>query len=53
MAKKCYRGHYCWVCRRIRANERFTGKGHARHICRDCELKIRVQARLGKPESDS
>ncbi|MFO0916275.1 MAG: hypothetical protein U0795_25170 [Pirellulales bacterium] len=30
------RGHYCWACDRIRANERFTGRGHARHVCRDC-----------------
>ena len=22
-------GHYCWVCGRTRANERFSGKGHA------------------------
>ena len=29
-------GHYCWVCGRVRANERFSGKGHARHVCKDC-----------------
>lgn len=29
-------GHYCYVCRRYRANEKFSGKGHARHICKDC-----------------
>lgn len=34
--KKKYRGHYCWACDRIRANERFSGGGHNRHICRDC-----------------
>ena len=34
--KKKRPGHYCWVCGRHRANERFSGKGHARHICRDC-----------------
>lgn len=47
MAKKRYRGHYCWVCRRIRANERFSGKGHSRHICRDCELMKRIVIRSG------
>ena len=26
-------GHYCKVCGRHRANEKFTGKGHATHIC--------------------
>ncbi|MDX9721093.1 MAG: hypothetical protein RBU37_10105 [Myxococcota bacterium] len=30
------KGHYCWVCDRWRAHERFTGKGHRRHVCRDC-----------------
>lgn len=45
MGKKQYRGHYCRVCGRIRANERFSGKGHARHVCRDCELKMRAEAR--------
>lgn len=29
-------GHWCWVCGRILANERFSGKGHARHICKEC-----------------
>ena len=38
-------GHYCWVCGRTRANERFSGKGHARHICKDC-------ARLPREERD-
>ena len=42
-------GHYCWVCGRTRANEKFSGKGHARHICKDCqrlprEERDRVQA---------
>jgi len=45
MGKKRYRGHYCWVCRRIRPNEKFSGKGHAKHICRECELKMRAKAR--------
>jgi hypothetical protein len=30
-------GHYCWVCGRTRANEKFSGKGHARHVCKDCQ----------------
>lgn len=38
-------GHFCRVCGRVRANERFSGKGHARHICRDCELRIRAEWR--------
>ncbi len=31
------RGHYCWACGRIRSNERFSGGGHQRHVCRDCQ----------------
>lgn len=38
-----YRGHFCWCCGRIRPNERFSGRGHARHLCRDC-------AKLGTAE---
>lgn len=30
------RGHYCWCCGRTRPNEQFSGKGHKRHLCRDC-----------------
>ena len=29
-------GHYCWACNCRRPNERFSGRGHARHLCRDC-----------------
>lgn len=43
MSRKRRRGHYCWSCGRIRANERFSGRGHARHLCKEC-------ARLGKDE---
>lgn len=29
-------GHWCWCCGRVLANERFSGKGHSRHICKEC-----------------
>lgn len=29
-------GHYCRICGRTRANERFSGKGHKKHICEEC-----------------
>ncbi len=29
-------GHYCWVCGCSRPNEKFSGKGHRNHVCRDC-----------------
>jgi hypothetical protein len=30
-------GHYCRICGRVRANERFSGRGHRDHICKDCQ----------------
>ncbi len=41
--KKKYRGHFCWCCGRIRPNEKFSGRGHSRHICKECQ-------KLGKEE---
>lgn len=29
-------GHYCWMCERYRPNERFSGKGHRTHVCKQC-----------------
>ena len=29
-------GHYCKVCGEYKANEKFTGRGHAAHICKSC-----------------
>ena len=29
-------GHYCKICGQIRPNEKFTGKGHKTHICKEC-----------------
>jgi hypothetical protein len=29
--------HYCRVCDRYRANEKFTGRGHRNHVCKDCQ----------------
>ena len=37
MAKKKKRqGHYCRICGEYKANKKFSGKGHAQHICKDC-----------------
>ena len=35
MSKK-HSGHYCRICGRIRANEKFSGGSHKNHICKDC-----------------
>lgn len=29
-------GHYCKICSEHKANEKFSGKGHAAHICKSC-----------------
>jgi len=29
-------GHYCKICGQSRPNEKFSGKGHKKHICKDC-----------------
>lgn len=38
-------GHYCKVCGEYKANEKFSGKGHAAHICKACAaLPLEVRA---------
>ena len=34
--KKHPHGHYCKICREYKANEKFSGKGHAIHMCKSC-----------------
>ena len=29
-------GHYCRMCGRSRPNEKFSGKGHRIHVCKNC-----------------
>ena len=35
MSKKPH-GHYCRICQQYKANEKFSGRGHAAHICKAC-----------------
>ena len=37
MAKQNRNGHYCRICGEYKANEKFSGKGHAKHICKSCQ----------------
>lgn len=39
--KKKHRGRYCRICGRSRPNEKFSGKGHRTHICKECAQKPR------------
>lgn len=34
--KKRPHRHYCKICNQHKANEEFSGKGHANHICKAC-----------------
>lgn len=34
--KKRLHGHYCKICGEYKANEKFSGKGHANYICKAC-----------------
>lgn len=47
-------GHYCKVCGEYKANEKFSGKGHASHICKSCaSLPAEKQAEAVCGEMDS
>ena len=35
--------HHCRICDRQRANEKFSGRGHRNHICKDCQRLPREQ----------
>ena len=39
--KKKPQGHFCKVCCEYKANEKFSGKGHAQHICKQCMSALR------------
>ena len=38
-------GHYCRICGKTRANEKFSGKGHKNHVCKDCSGKSSRKAK--------
>ena len=35
--KRKHSGHYCKICGCHKSNESFTGKGHALHVCKECQ----------------
>ena len=39
MSKKLH-GHYCRICQQHKANEKFSGRGHAAHICKACAKRV-------------
>ena len=41
--KKKRSGHYCRICGRSRPNEKFSGKGHRNHVCKECARKPKIE----------
>ena len=51
--KKKQPGHNCHCCGRCRANEKFSGEGHAKHICKSCENEKRAELKRKRQITDS
>lgn len=49
--KKKGRGHFCKICGRTLANEKFSGKGHRQHICKDCWGNRNILSKLRQEQS--
>ena len=45
-------GHYCRICGRVRANERFSGKGHKIHVCKRCQKLPKSERRAIEDQDD-
>ena len=45
-------GHYCRICGRVRANGRFSGKGHRIHACKDCSRLPKEEIRRREVRDD-
>ena len=41
--------HYCKVCGEYKANEKFSGKGHAAHIRKACSRLSAEERAEGRP----
>lgn len=42
-------GHYCKICGQYKANEQFSGKGHAAHICKACSYLSAAEKAESQP----
>jgi uncharacterized protein YdhG (YjbR/CyaY superfamily) len=47
---KKHQGHYCRICGQYKANEKFSGKGHAAHICKACSSERKAEAKATRKE---
>ncbi len=39
-------GHYCRICGRTRPNEKFSGKGHRIHVCKECSRMPKIERKI-------
>jgi hypothetical protein len=45
-------GHWCRRCGRVLSNERFSGKGHRTHVCKECTKLPVEQQKLVEDEAE-
>lgn len=45
-------GHYCRMCGCVRPNEKFSGKGHRIHVCKDCSRLPKEERRRRELEEE-
>ncbi len=45
-------GHYCRMCGYVRPNEKFSGKGHRIHVCKECSRLPRDERRQRELEDE-
>ncbi len=45
-------GHYCRICGRERPNEKFSGKGHRTHVCKDCKRLPAEERRFSEDQEE-
>ena len=45
-------GHYCRICGRDRPNEKFSGKGHRVHVCKDCSRLPKEERHQGEVKDE-
>jgi predicted nucleic acid-binding Zn-ribbon protein len=44
--------HYCRICGRHRPNEKFSGKGHVTHVCKDCMQRKKKMKNTKEPDPE-
>jgi hypothetical protein len=50
--RKKNRSHFCKACGQSRPNEKFSGKGHRQHICKDCKREGRIACHQSTSDYD-